>query len=268
LEALQLFAGYAGLALKNAQWNDDLEQRVQQRTLELQTANNEIESLSYTIAHDMRSPLRAMVGYSQMLVETHKAQLDEIGRTDLERIHHEAKRMGQLVDDFLTFLRIARRPMNKRLTDMTNMIARVWEQLRPQRAGREIAFHIGAMLPAQVNPELIEEVWMQFITNALKFTRPRAQVSIEIGNIHFPGPDGNKTASENPVYFIRDNGIGFDMRFADKLFSIFQRLNRQEDFEGTGIGLAIAQRIIHKHGGRIWAEAEVDKGATFYFTLG
>ena len=238
--------------------NTDLEQRVIERTAELETANKELEAFSYSVSHDLRAPLRAVDGFSQALLEDYGPQLPEEGRRDLETIREGAQQMGLLIDDLLTFSRLSRAPLNKREVNNVKLVRSVINDLGSQQDGRQIDLAIGELPASAGDPALLKQVWTNLLSNALKYTRLRETAVIEVGCSLEQG--------EN-VYFVRDNGTGFDMRYADKLFGVFQRLHRAEEFEGTGVGLAIVQRIIHRHGGRVWAEAAVDRGATFYFTL-
>ena len=237
---------------------DALEQRVAERTAELETANKELEAFSYSVSHDLRAPLRAVDGFSQAVLEDYGAQLPQEGRRDLQTIREGAQRMGVLIDDLLTFSRLSRSLLNKQEVNAGALVRHVVDELNSQREGRQVEIRIGDLPACQGAPALLNQVWVNLLSNALKYTRHRQSAVIEIGCK--PEPDEN-------VYFVRDNGAGFDMRYADKLFGVFQRLHRLDEFEGTGVGLAIVQRIIHRHGGRIWAEAALDRGATFYFTL-
>lgn len=258
IEALQLFAGYIGLAIENARWNTELEQRVNERTAQLEAANQELESFSYSVSHDLRAPLRAIDGFSTML-SMFSHQMEPESQRYVQLIRDNVFRMTQLINDLLAFSRLSRQPLRKQLTDPTELARQVIEELAPERAGRVVDFELGDLPPCQADPSLLRQVFANLIGNGIKYTRPReiAQICIDWKPIH-----------GETVYFIRDNGVGFDMEYAYKLFGVFQRLHSSEIFEGTGIGLAIVQRIIARHGGRVWAEAEVDRGACFYFTLG
>lgn len=241
------------------QLNAELEARVSERTLQLEEANRELESFAYSVSHDLRSPLRAVEGFVVVLQETKAEQLDEEARHYLSRITENSHRMSQLINDLLTFSRLGRQPMHKQRVHPTAVITEVLEDLQPELASRKVQILIAPTLPAcEADPALLRLVYNNLIGNALKYSRPRTVARIEVGW---------QTQAEEIVYFVRDNGVGFDMKYADKLFGVFQRLHRQDEFEGTGVGLANVQRIIHRHGGRIWVEAEIDQGATFYFTL-
>jgi len=239
--------------------NANLERRVAERTTELEAANRELEAFSYSVSHDLRAPLRAVDGFSQAVLEDYGAQLPEQGRRDLQTIRAGAQRMGILIDDLLTFSRLGRTPLKKQAVDITYLVGHVLEELNYQREGREVEIRIGDLPRSPGDPALLNQVWVNLISNALKYTRRRETAVIEIGC---------KLEHDEQVYFVRDNGAGFDMRYANKLFGVFQRLHRADEFEGTGVGLAIVQRIIHRHGGQIWAKAAPNLGATFYFTLG
>ncbi|MFZ4774090.1 MAG: sensor histidine kinase [Terrimicrobiaceae bacterium] len=243
---------------KIRQLNAELEQRVAERTEQLESANKELESFSYSVSHDLRSPLRAMDGFSQAVLEDFGAQLPDEGRRYLQTIREGAQRMGLLIDDLLRFSRLSRLPLNRMEVPIDNLVRSVLDDLISQEKDRKIDLRIGSLPPTSGDPSLLKQVWINLVSNALKYTRRREVAALEIGS---------KPSSEGTVYFIRDNGTGFDMRYAGKLFGVFQRLHRAEEYEGTGVGLALVQRIIHRHGGRIWAEAEVDRGATFFFTL-
>jgi PAS domain S-box-containing protein len=238
--------------------NAELEQRVAERTEQLQLANKELESFSYSVSHDLRSPLRAVDGFSQAVLEDYGSQLPEEGQRYLRTIRNGAQKMGTLIDDLLTFSRLHRLPLQKTRTDTVAMVKGILAELLLQEMERPVEVQVGDLPPCQADPALLKQVWINLLSNALKYTRTRHPAVIEVGSEKQGG---------NTVYFVRDNGTGFDMRYSEKLFGVFQRLHRVEDYEGTGVGLAIVQRIIHRHGGHVWADATPDVGATFYFTL-
>jgi len=243
---------------KIRQLNAELEQRVVERTAQLEEANQELEAFSYSVSHDLRAPLRAVDGFSLIVVEDYGQQLPEEGLRYLYEIRQGVQRMAALIDDLLEFARLSRQPLNKRAVDTERLVRGVIEDLGSQREGRQIEIRIDVLPPCHGDPALLKQVWVNLLSNALKYTRKCERAVLEIGC----GREKNVD-----VYFVRDNGTGFDMQYADKLFGVFQRLHRAEDYEGTGVGLAIVHRVIHRHGGRVWAEAALDRGATFHFTL-
>ncbi len=238
--------------------NLELEQRVAERTAQLEAANKELESFSYSVSHDLRAPLRAMNGFAGIVLEECGPQLNEEGRQYLGRIRDAGQRMGELVDDLLAFSRLSRQTMSRQVVDSAKLVQAVLDESVSERAGQQIKVQVGKLPACHGDPVLLKQVWANLISNAFKYTRGRKPAVVKIGCDHKKNED---------IYFVRDNGAGFDMRYAHKLFAVFQRLHSAEEFEGTGVGLAIVQRIVHRHGGRVWAEAEPDKGATFYFTL-
>lgn len=239
--------------------NEELEQRVIQRTQELEIANKELEAFSYSVSHDLRAPLRAMDGFSQAVLEDCGPQLPEEGRRYLHIIREAAQRMGLLIDDLLTFSRLSRLPLNKQPINTARLVQDALDELGPAREKRQIDLRIGDLPPCEGDPALLKQVWVNLLSNALKYTQKRQTAIVEIG---FRQENGQG------VYFVSDNGTGFDMRYSHKLFGVFQRLHRADEFEGTGVGLAIVQRVLHRHGGSIWADATPDRGAAFSFTLG
>lgn len=238
--------------------NAQLEQRVIERTAQLESANKELESFSYSVSHDLRSPLRAIDGFSEALEQECGESLSLEGKGYLQTIRQGSQRMGALIDDLLAFSRLGRQSITKRSVDTAQLVATVLEELQAAHRGRDVDIQIGPLEMGLGDPSLLKQVWINLLSNAFKYTRKRPQARVEIGC----QPAANET-----VYFVRDNGTGFEMEYAHKLFGVFQRLHRAEDFEGTGVGLAIVQRIVQRHGGRVWAEAIPDQGATFYFTL-
>ncbi len=237
----------------------ELEERVVMRTAQLEAANKELESFAYSVSHDLRAPLRAIDGFCQILMTEHAPGLDGEPRRYLQRVSENTRKMGLLIDELLHFSRLGRQPMTRQPVAMAGLVRQCLEELQGEREGREVEVILGELPPCRADAALLKQVWLNLLANALKFTRSRAQARIEAGSF---ARDGEM------VYFVRDNGVGFDMAYADKLFGVFQRLHRQEDYEGTGVGLALVERIIHRHGGRVWAEARPDQGAAFFFTLG
>jgi len=239
--------------------NTDLERRVEERTAQLEAANRELESFSYSVSHDLRSPLRAMDGFSLALLEDFSAQLPEEAQGYLNRIRLGAQKMGTLIDDLLSFSRLSRSPLKRGKIDMGRIVQTVLCELAPALKDRPIEIHCADLPPCQGDPALLQQVWLNLLSNAVKYSQKCSAAVVQIGAYEENG---------ETVYFVRDNGAGFDMRYVEKLFGVFQRLHHAEDYEGTGVGLAIVQRIVHRHGGRVWAEGAVDRGATFFFTLG
>jgi len=238
--------------------NAELEQRVIERTAQLEAANKELEAFSYSVSHDLRAPLRAVDGFAEMLANDHAARLDAEGLRVLQVVRSEAGRMGQLIDDLLTFSRMGRHQMQSTEIDMTALASGVFEECASQVGDRKVRLTMSSLLPTQGDAAMIRQVLANLLSNAIKYSRPRAVAEIELGS---------RVEEKESIYWVKDNGVGFDARYASKLFGVFQRLHSDEEFEGTGVGLALAQRIIHRHGGRIWAESKLNEGASFYFTL-
>jgi PAS domain S-box-containing protein len=245
--------------------NKGLEQRVLARTAQLEATNKELEAFTYSVSHDLRAPLRAMGSFSEILLQQYGPELAEKPRHYLQRIRHNAQQMGQLIDDLLAFSRLWRQPLQKQTVAPVVLVEQVLIDLGLEQEGRLLEIALADLPTCQADPHLLKQVFANLLANAFKYTRKQPQTRIEIGWQTLQHDDDSPPES---VYFVRDNGVGFDMRYVDKLFGVFQRLHSHDEYEGTGVGLATVQRIIHRHGGHIWAQAEVDKGASFYFTLG
>jgi K+-sensing histidine kinase KdpD len=237
----------------------NLNQELAKQATELETSNKELESFAYSVSHDLRAPLRHVVGFSELLQKQAASSLDDKSRRYVQTILESAKRMGNLIDDLLGFSRIGRAETRKTAVNLEQLVREVIAELGQETSGRDIAWKIGALPMCYGDRSMLKVALANLVSNAVKFTRMRTPAEIEIGCA-----DARQDDTE---VFIRDNGAGFDMQYANKLFGVFQRLHRSEEFEGTGIGLATAQRIIHRHGGKIRAEGAVDRGATFYFSL-
>lgn len=236
----------------------ELEQRVHEHTAQLESVNKELEAFTYSVSHDLRAPLRAIDGYTRILVEDFEPHLDAEGKRICSVIIESARNMGKLIDDLLKFSSLNKAQIQPSPIDMKALANSIFFELSTPESRERIDFRVGSLPRAKGDPTLIRQVWMNLISNAIKFSSGKERAIIEINGKH----QGKKN-----VYSIKDNGAGFDMQYAQKLFVPFQRLHNMREFEGTGVGLAIVQRIIHRHGGRVWGEGEIDKGAAFYFTL-
>jgi PAS domain S-box-containing protein len=240
------------------QLNAELEYRVRERTAQLEASHRELEAFCYSVSHDLRAPLRAIDGFSQELLTSYAGRLDDLGRHFLERIRAGSQRMAQLIDDLLQLSRLTRSDLQHEQIDLSGMAQEVADDLRRQAPGRDVTFVIEPGVSAFGDPRMLRHVLENLVSNAWKFTAKRLQATIAFGQAE---------SEDGPAYFVRDDGAGFDMAYAGKLFGAFQRLHSDHDFPGTGIGLAIVQRVIHRHGGRVWGEGAVGQGATFSFTI-
>ena len=238
--------------------NAELEARVAARTTQLEAANKELESFSYSVSHDLRAPLRAIGGFAELLRDDHAAQLDAEGQRKLNVIRDEAARMGLLIDDLLAFSRLGRKSLQPAELDMAALVRQVFDRLRGGPGGERVELTLGRLPHAFGDRALLEQVWINLLSNAVKFSSKKEASVVEVGAI---------TAEREHVFYVRDNGAGFDPRYASKLFGVFQRLHDAAEFPGTGVGLALVQRIVMRHGGRVWADSTPGEGATFHFTL-
>jgi signal transduction histidine kinase len=238
-------------------FNQKLEQNIAARTSELEIANKELEAFSYSVSHDLRAPLRSIDGYSRVMMEDYGDKVDDEGKRTLNVIRRNALRMGQLIDDLLSFSRIGKLNLTKINLDMASITETVVEEFKTEQ-NKNVEFIIKDMLPTQGDRSMLKQVITNLLSNAVKYSMKKERPIVEIGS--FQSADGN-------VYYVTDNGAGFDMLYYNKLFGVFQRLHSANEFEGTGVGLALVQRIVSKHGGKVWAEGKVNQGATFYFSL-
>lgn len=238
--------------------HEQLEELVSVRTSQLETANKDLEGFAYSVSHDLRVPLRAIDGFSQQVLKHYSDKLDDEGKRYLKVVRDNTKKMSQLIDDILAFSRMGRLGLSIAEVNMEELAHAVYEDLKPGLAGRELAMEIKPLPRCHGDLSMLRQVWVNLLANAIKFTRHKQASLVEVG--------GRTEGTEN-IYYVKDNGAGFDMQYAEKLFGVFQRLHGVEEFEGTGIGLAIVKRIVTRHGGRVWAEGKVDEGATIYFAL-
>ncbi len=236
-----------------------LNEQLERRSAELEASNGELEAFAYSISHDLRAPLRHMVGFAELLQQHGASALDDRSRRYVTTILGAAKRMGQLIDDLLAFSRIGRAETRATTVSLAQLVQEVVEELRPEIGSRNVAWTIGELPTLHGDRSMLRLVVANLVANALKFTRTRERAAIEIGSYDDP--------QRGVVVFVKDNGVGFDMKYYNKLFRVFQRLHRIEEFEGTGIGLATVQRVIHRHGGMVWAEGAVNGGAAFFFSV-
>jgi signal transduction histidine kinase len=238
--------------------SEAMELEILRRSQELEQANKELESFTYSVSHDLRSPLRAIDGFSRILVEDYADKLDDEGRRILKVIRDGSQKMSRLIDDLLAFSRLGRKPIAAEETDMNALVQSVWNELKTETGEKPVEFIVKPLPSAACDPTLIRQVWVNLLANALKFSSSKSNPMIEVSG---------ESQDNESIYSIKDNGVGFDMQYYDKLFGVFQRLHSTEQFPGTGVGLAIVQRIVIRHGGQVRAEGKVDEGATFYFTL-
>ncbi len=238
--------------------NAELEERVEARTAQLEAANRELESFSYSVSHDLRAPLRAITGFANLLWEDHHERLDQEARRKIDIIRGQAERMGELIEDLLAFSRLGRRSIEPVELDMAEMARTSFERVTRDVSGALPELRVGRLPPATADRNLIEQVWTNLLANAVKFSSKAKQPVIEVGAI---------VEERENLYYVRDNGAGFDPRYRHKLFGVFQRLHDESEFPGTGVGLALVQRIVSRHGGRVWADGKPGDGATFHFSL-
>jgi signal transduction histidine kinase len=238
--------------------NEELARRAQAHTLELEAANKELKTFSCSISHDLRAPLQGITFSSQILLQEYATQIPAEAQRFLRIVYDSAQEMERLIEGLLNFSRVGRRPLINQAVKLARLVQEVLDEFSHERAGRKVEVRLGYLPDCVGDPEFLKQVFMNLLSNAFKFTRGREPAVIEVDC---------REQQAQPVYFVRDNGAGFDMQYASKLFGVFQRLHPRSEFEGTGVGLSIVERIVQRHGGRIWVEAEVDKGATFYFTL-
>jgi signal transduction histidine kinase len=258
IKLLQALADSTSVAMENVQLVTGLEQKVAERTARLQMLNEELDSFSHSVSHDLRAPLRHVDGFVNLLQMVESERLSPKGQEYLKLISNSTESMGRLIEDLLEFSRMGRKELQLGRVDMNSLVAEVWRELEPERKGRNISWSVAPLPEVKGDRAMLKQVWMNLLSNAVKYTGRREQAEIQAGATHNNG---------EVEFFVKDNGAGFEMQYAQKLFGVFQRLHQKEEFEGTGIGLANVRRIVTRHGGHIRAMAEIDKGATFYFSL-
>lgn len=247
----------AELLLINNELAYQIEEK-EKKTAELEAAVKELESFSYSVSHDLRAPLRAINGFAQVLAEDYLEQIDAEGKVFLEEIISNSRKMGQLIDNLLEFSRVGKQAVTMYTVDVGQLVSDVLTELKQLEPNRQITIRVQKLAKCQGDRNMLKQVFINLLSNAFKYTSKKQEAIVEIGSY---------TEDSNQVYYIKDNGAGFDMRYYDKLFGVFQRLHSSNEFDGTGVGLAIVQKIIAKHGGKVWAEATVNKGACFYISL-
>jgi light-regulated signal transduction histidine kinase (bacteriophytochrome) len=254
VDLMRIVTDQVVVAMQRKQAEKDL----RERTVKLEEVNKELESFSYSVAHDLRAPLRAIDGYARMILKKQGDKFDKDTLDKFDAIRSNTHMMGQLIDDLLTFSRLGRKQISLSPLDMDILMKDAWKEMQASDPERDMKLKENSMPPGYGDRALIKQVLINLLSNAVKFTKYKEVPNIEVGGY----AEGNEH-----VYYVRDNGVGFDMAYYDKLFGVFQRLHSTDQFEGTGVGLATVQRIIHRHGGRVWAEGKVDEGAIFYFSL-
>lgn len=260
IKALTILANTAATSMDAARLVEEIEERVDRRTSELKIANEELDAFSHSVSHDLRAPLRAIAGYTQVISEDYAPHLPQEAKRLFEQIHAGAMRMQVLIEDLLDFARFSREPIHVKTLDMQALALEVWHEQVAAAQSSSAQLQVLPLPACEADPSLLRQVWTNLLSNALKYSRHRDPPRIEIGASQTPG-------AEETTFFVRDNGAGFDMQHAHRLFGVFQRLHDASQFEGTGIGLSIVRRIIARHGGRVWAEGQPGQGASFYFTL-
>jgi signal transduction histidine kinase len=254
---LQSLADITAVTIENVNVYAELEQRVADRTAQMEAANKELEAFSYSVSHDLRAPLRSILGYSDILREDNFDQLNESGKQILNTVQQNARKMNTLIEDLLQFSKLGKKPLEKTQVNNQKLVKNVIEEMDPVLTAKA-SISVSEMYPIEADMSLLRQVWINLIGNAIKYSSKKEHPVIEIGSYK----SGNEI-----TFVVKDNGAGFDTRYADKLFGAFQRLHKYAEFPGTGVGLALVQRIINRHGGKVWAEGKVNEGAAFYFTL-
>lgn len=255
---IAIIIAFLGERIEKVRILNEMNENLKRESEKLEDANKELEAFAYSVSHDLRVPLRAIDGFSRIVVEDYEDKLDDEGKRLLNIIRENTKKMSQLIDDILLLSRAGRHEMRISSIDMESLVMNIFEELKPSIEDRDVQLEIKSLPPAYGDRTLINQVLTNLISNSIKFTRIREKGIIEVGS---------KEEKNENVYYVKDNGAGFDMKYVNKLFGLFQRLHGADEFEGTGVGLSIVQRIIRRHGGRVWGEGKVNEGATIYFTL-
>lgn len=255
---IAIIIAFLGERIEKVRILNDMNENLKKESQKLEDANKELEAFAYSVSHDLRVPLRAIDGFSRIVIEDYEDELDDEGKRLLNVVRENTKKMGQLIDDILLLSRAGRHEMRISPIDMESLVKNIFEEMKPSIENRNVQMEVKSLPSTYGDRTLINQVLTNLISNSIKFTRIKEEAIIEVGA---------KEGKDENVYYVKDNGAGFDMKYVNKLFGLFQRLHGTDEFEGTGVGLSIVQRIIRRHGGRVWGEGEINNGATIYFTL-